>query len=307
MDNKLLKVFVHLSETLHFAHTAKAHHVSPSTLSRMIQRVEDDVGATLLVRDNRSVMLTAAGERFRDFAKQQLANWQQLNIELATDQKQLSGRLSIYCSVTAAYSHLPSLLDRFRRQHPAVEIMLHTGNANDAIDKVLTGDVDLSIAAQPDNHSRAVYFQPFAHIPLTLIAPTVACQVQDQLARHLDWQQLPVIMPDHGPARQRFEHFLKAHGVHKANVYATVSGHEALVSMVALGCGVGIAPQVVIDNSPVIDRVKALSSGPQIEPFVLGLCCQNKRRVDPLIGAFYRTLDATSVSTADRSSPYFKD
>jgi LysR family positive regulator for ilvC len=40
--------------------------------------------------------------------------------------------------VTAAYSHLPPILDR-RAAHPSVEIKLTTGDAADAMEKVVTG------------------------------------------------------------------------------------------------------------------------------------------------------------------------
>ena len=45
-------------------------HVSPSTLSRQIQRLEEDLGQPLFVRDNRTVTLTEAGEELRIFAQQ---------------------------------------------------------------------------------------------------------------------------------------------------------------------------------------------------------------------------------------------
>ncbi len=47
----------------------------------------------------------------------------------------LSGELRLFCSVTAAYSHLPPILDRFRAEHPQVEIKLDTGDAADAVEK----------------------------------------------------------------------------------------------------------------------------------------------------------------------------
>ena len=61
MDFKSMKMFVHLTQTLHFGKTAEANHVSTSTLSRVVQRLEDEVGCSLLHRDNRSVVLTEAG------------------------------------------------------------------------------------------------------------------------------------------------------------------------------------------------------------------------------------------------------
>ncbi len=63
MDLRDLKTFLHLAESRHFGRSARAMHVSPSTLSRQIQRLEEDLGQPLFVRDNRTVTLTEAGGR----------------------------------------------------------------------------------------------------------------------------------------------------------------------------------------------------------------------------------------------------
>ena len=65
MDLRDLKMFLHLAESRHFGRSARAMHVSPSTLSRQIQRLEEDLGQPLFVRDNRTVTLTEAGEELR--------------------------------------------------------------------------------------------------------------------------------------------------------------------------------------------------------------------------------------------------
>ena len=288
MDIKSLQMFQHLAHSLHFAKTAEAFHISPSTLSRTIQRQEQQLGCTLLHRDNRTVALTDAGKQLKNFADQQLEQWQLLKLSLNQKQAELKGTLHIYCSVTAAYSHLPSLLDRFRQEHPLVEIMLITGDASDALEQVQQQAVDFAIAARPDKLASRFYFHHLAQVPLTVIAPTIACSVQQQLQNPvLDWSKIPIILPEHGPARIRFEHWYRKKQQGKPNIYATVSGHEALVSMVALGCGVGITPTVVVDNSPVKDRVQYLPRAGEIEPFELGVCCLNQRLQQPLIKAFF--------------------
>ena len=43
MDIRLLTLFHHLANTLHFGKTAAACYVSPSTLSRAIQRLEETI------------------------------------------------------------------------------------------------------------------------------------------------------------------------------------------------------------------------------------------------------------------------
>ena len=284
-------MFVHLSQSLHFGKTAHAHHLSPSTLSRAIQRLEDEVGSELFLRDNRTVELTDAGKKFKRYAEQQIEQWRTFKTSLSHKQQMLTGKLHIYCSVTAAYSHLPPLLERFRAQHPHVEIMLTTGDAADALDQVQNKSVDLAIAANPEILPRSLFFYHLATIPLAVIAPTMSCKVQQQLQQPvLAWSDIPIILPEHGAARKRFDLWFRKKQQGKANIYATVSGHEALVSMVALGCGVGIVPKVVVENSPVKDRVRYLEHVGEIEPFALSVCCLNQSKSQPLIEAFFKAI-----------------
>ncbi|VFS46310.1 Morphology and auto-aggregation control protein [Budvicia aquatica] len=69
MDLRDLKLFLHLAESQHFGKTAKATYVSPSTLSRQIQRMEDELGQMLFLRDNRTVQLTDAGQQLKSSLK----------------------------------------------------------------------------------------------------------------------------------------------------------------------------------------------------------------------------------------------
>ena len=98
MDLRDLKMFLHLAESRHFGRSARAMHVSPSTLSRQIQRLEEDLGQPLFVRDNRTVTLTEAGEELRVFAQQTLLQYQQLRHTIDQQGPSLSGELHIFCS-----------------------------------------------------------------------------------------------------------------------------------------------------------------------------------------------------------------
>jgi len=292
MDIKALQTFVHLSQSLHFSKTAQAMNVSPSTLSRLIQRIEQELGAGLLIRDNRSVLLTEAGIAFKQFAIQQIEQWELLKSTIAPTTNALEGEINLYCTVTAAYSHLPPILARFRRHHPNVEIKLTTGDSAVAIEQVMQHQVDFAITAYPDHFPARLHFSHLAQIPLSIIAPTTPCvatQLMNQVP--IDWKNVPFILPEHGAIRSRFDTWFRSLKVGKPQIYAKVAGHEALLSMVALGCGVGIAPDVVIDNSPVRDRVQSLSSIAELASFNLGVCCYKTRLTEPLIEAFLNCVE----------------
>lgn len=293
MDLRDLKLFIHLAESRHFGRTAHAVHVSPSTLSRQIQRLEEELGQPLFLRDNRDVRLTSAGEQLKVFAQQTLLQYQQLRNALGQTGPALTGELRLFCSVTAAYSHLPPVLDRFRALHPLVEIKLTTGDAADAVSKIQSDEADLGIAGRPETLPTSIEFTKIGEIPLRLIAPALPCHVRSlALAEQPDWSQIPFILPQHGPSRQRIDLWFRRQKISNPQIYATVSGHEAIVSMVALGCGIALLPDVVLNNSPesIRARITELEHVSMVAPFELGVCVQKKRLEEPLIHAFWQLL-----------------
>lgn len=294
MDIRSAQLFLHLATSLNFSKTSEQMYVSASTLTRVIQRLEQELGVELFLRDKRSVELTKAGVRFQQFVQLWLAEWHQLQIDLQLTSAELSGEISLYCTVTASYSHLPAILDRFRLMCPKAELKLTTGDASSAIEKVRLGEVDIALAAHPAHLPANLAFCSISKLPVALIAPTIPCKVNDLLAQPaVDWNSIPLIMPEHGPARERFDTWLKEMLI-TPNIVAKVDGHEAMVSMTALGTGVSLVADAVVIHSPVKDRVRILDIDYPFKPFDLGVCMLNKRSNEPLIQAFCQVATAKS-------------
>ena len=287
MDLRELQLFSHLASSLHFGKTSAAQHVSPSTLSRVIQRLEEECGATLFSRNNRYVELTHAGEKLLAFATPVLSDWRKLKQELNMASAQLSGMLTIFCSVTASQSHLPALLSLFRQQHGLVDFKLETGDPGIAVQKLLDGACDMAIAINSPDLPAELSFSHLDSVPLVLVVP------RSESVSHIDdidWRHMQVIMPESGPTRRTVHHWFAESGV-RPHVYATVGGNEAIVSMVALGCGVGFVPRLVIEHSSMASQVKVIEVN-NIEPYQLGLCCLASRRQEPLIDAMLQQLES---------------
>lgn len=280
MDIRSLELFQHLASSLHFSKTADALFVSPSTLSRSIQRLEQECGTALFVRDNRKVKITAAGLSLLNFSQQTLSDWKKLKADLSDDHQKLQGELSLFCSVTASHSHLPKLLDNFRHKYPQVEIKLATGDPALSVSKVMQQEADAAIAIHTPDFPAELEFRSLGEVPLLLIAPKDA--QLNQLSQ-VDWRQHSVVLPESGPSKRIVHHWFAEQGI-KPRVYATVGGNEAIVSMVALGCGLGIVPQVVLDNSVISQKVSRIPLA-DIEAYQLGLCCLKKRAAEPAIQA----------------------
>ncbi len=287
MDLKSLKLFLHLAQTLHYGKSSEALHVSPSTLSRSISRLEEEVGKALFERDNRSVSLTQAGIELRGFAEETLSNWQRLQSRLQIPSSELQGQIRIYCSVTASYSFMLDILTRFRAEYQNIEVILETGDAAMAIQRVSEQEIDLAVTPRPDQVPGQLDFLSLIETPLVFIGPNVECPVKAQLEyRPWDWSQIPVVNAEYGLARKRLDHWFRKQNI-KPKAYTQVAGHEAIVSMVGLGFGVGVVPGLVLDNSPMKDRIQMLEVEPALAPFDVSLCTLSRRREDPLLKSFW--------------------
>ena len=289
MDIRNLKLFRHLAGTLHFSKTSQACYITPSALTRVIQRLESDLGKKLFIRDNRSVELTPAGIAFKKYSDDVLGRWSRLNDELSSDDI-LEGELSLYCSVTAAYGILPDIMAKYRKAHPSVKIHLETGDAAKALVKLSNQDSDMVIAARPDVLSKDLEFKTLAQTPLVFIAPLQYPEIIVQKAGSIDWEQTPLIIPDHGLSRDRIDKwFAKENFI--PNIYSQVAGNEAIIVMVSLGCGIGLIPRMVLEKSPFFDRVKILDKTPQMPPFVIGLCTRKKSLTNSRVKALWNIVN----------------
>ncbi|NOH46791.1 HTH-type transcriptional activator IlvY [Vibrio rotiferianus] len=295
MNIKSLQLFIHLCDSKSFAKTAAAMHISPSALSRQIQKLEEETHPQLFLRDNRSVELTVQGKKLLPVALKILGEWQQYQSYVKGTEDELKGEIRLFCSVTASYSHLPELISEFRIQHPFIEFKLSTGDPAQAIDKILADEADIAISAKPDQLPAKVAFEPISEIPLSVIAPVGVSSFAEELQKETpDWSTIPFILPEAGTARERANVWFKQMKI-KPNIYAQVAGHEAIVSMVALGCGVGIAPDVVINNSPVREKINRLKVLP-IKPFELGVCCTKSQLENPLVKALWEIAESKYIS-----------
>lgn len=298
MDLKDLRYFLHLSNSLHFARSSRELHISPSGLTRSIQRLEQELDVALFERDNRTVVLTQAGMLLRDYARQTLDEFASLKTSIQEHSSDLRGKLSLFCSVTASYSFLHDLLDRFRRSHPNIELQLHTGDSAEALQRVSDELDDVVIAALPPKLSDKLMFLPLAQSSLVCIGPIVSSPVQQMIKdvksdKDIDWSNLPVVMPETGLTRTRVDEWFVRKQI-KPLIYAQVSGHEAMVSMASLGCGIAIVPKVVLDNSPMRDRLQILPLMTELKPFVIGLCAIKRKLSNPLISAFWSVAESGS-------------
>ena len=240
-DQDTLHIFMTLAERLHFRQTSERHHMTPSNLTRMIQKLEETVGTALFERTKRTVSLTDSGRRFYEFAKATVASYEQFQSEIKTETPdQLRGTIRIYSTVTAAYSILPGLVKSFRNRYPLVTTYLETGVAKSGDAALRKGTADFAIAILFKPMSDEFLSQSILKTPLVFVVPS-ASPTRSLTA-------IPLIFPEQGDLATIINHYLADQSI-RIDIHSVVEGHEAILAMVAAGLGGAILPQAVLDHS----------------------------------------------------------
>ena len=295
MDYGALRLFLHLGRSLHFTRSSRECGISLSALSRTIQRLEAEVGQPLFARDKRTVLLTPAGELFREHASETLARFEALRRRISAESDNLQGTLRVFASVTAVQSFLPRILGRFRSAYPQVQIELDTGYATDALVRLDQGRVDVSVAAIPTRVPLNLEARVVVVTPLVFAAPVSDSETSRLIERRpIPWSEVPMVLPASGLARAAADRWFSRRRV-RPHLYGEVAGNEAILSLVSLGCGVGVVPRLVADKSPLRSEVQILDVDPRLGEFRVGVCTERRSLKQPLIRAFWESIDESSL------------
>jgi DNA-binding transcriptional LysR family regulator len=146
MELRQLEYFVAVAEEANFTRAAERIHVAQPAVSAQIQRLERELGQSLLDRSRRTVRLTAAGEAALPYARAALGAVADMLIAVEELSQLVRGTVTIG-TVTSHSVDIPGVLADFHADHPNVEITLSTDSSDALIDKVRIGRLDAAIVS----------------------------------------------------------------------------------------------------------------------------------------------------------------
>ena len=140
-----LEAFAAVAREKSFHLAASALSLSPSALSRRVQKLEDLVGVRLLERTTRSVTVTAAGHEFLARALEIQSHLEQVIVDLKGQPQQQSTLVTVACIPSASHYFLPPVLEHFAARYPEARVRILDLNATEVLDSVKTSEADFGI------------------------------------------------------------------------------------------------------------------------------------------------------------------
>lgn len=147
-----MEIFVAVTKSGSFSAAGRVLGLTPSAVSRTIDRIEARLGVRLMLRTTRVLTLTAEGQTYLGAARRILADLDDAEQGIA-DQGAPRGRVRVSASLVHGRQHVVPLLGDFVRRYPHILIDI---NLTDVVVDVAAGQADV-----------AIRFGPLADSPLT--------------------------------------------------------------------------------------------------------------------------------------------
>ena len=280
-----MRVFARVVETGNFSAAARQLGVAPSSISRQIGDLEDELGARLFQRTTRKLSLTEAGELYYGRARQILVDVDEANIAVSQISGAPSGILRLTAAAGIGRMHIAPALPDFHEKFPAVNIGLSLSDR--VIDLVEEGfdlairvgrQRDSSLVARKIKSSRRVVCASPAYLD-KMGAPLIPAELEGHNCLTFRAQPGSNVWTFRG-ADGKFE--VQASG----SLFADSAA--ALPSAAAAGLGVILAPSWLIECDLAEGRLKEVLPDYQVVPDAMPIYAiyLQQRHLAPKVRAF---------------------
>jgi DNA-binding transcriptional LysR family regulator len=149
MEMHQVRYFVALCEVLNFTKAAEQCGVAQPSLTKAIQKLEDELGGPLFCRERSLTHLTDLGRLMRPHLDAIYHASATARLEAESFRKLERGHLRLGVMCTIGPTRLISFFKRFRQVAPSVEIGLRDAPGQEIADMLMEGDIDVALVGLP--------------------------------------------------------------------------------------------------------------------------------------------------------------
>ena len=144
MDFKELEYFSTIVKCGNLTHAARQLYVSQPTLSKFLQKLEEDLGLVLFQRGSRRLKLTYAGQRYYAHVERILSQKREMDAEMTDILRSDRGVLYVGIPPFRCSFSLPKVLPIFHKEFPQVQFRIVEAPSAVLDQKLLNGEIDLA-------------------------------------------------------------------------------------------------------------------------------------------------------------------
>jgi DNA-binding transcriptional LysR family regulator len=249
MDLHQLKVFREVARSGGFTRASSVLHLSQSTISLHIKRLEEELGMPLFRRSKRRVQLNKAGERLLPYVDRIFLEVQNASAAVHELSQTEAGILRLGSGATTVTYLLPKILGAFQRRYPQVELIVVTGSTEELLQKVDQQMLDMAVVMEPVKPSSSLETVFVLREELVYVVGSSHVLANRQIIDPKAIHDTPFISYLQGSAiRKMLDHQLSSVGA-VPRVSMEMENIEAIKALVRAGLGAAILPLCCVSGS----------------------------------------------------------
>lgn len=157
MEIRVLRYFLAVAREGNITAAANFLHLTQPTLSRQLKELEDELGQQLLIRKSRRIELTPEGMLLRKRAEEIISMVDKTEAEFSAMESTVSGDIYIGGGETQAIRKIAEIIKDLQTSCPEIRYHIHSGNAQDVMERLDKGLLDFGILIQPADITKYDY------------------------------------------------------------------------------------------------------------------------------------------------------
>lgn len=224
---------------------AESLNMTQPAVSLAIKELERYYGIVLFDRMGRRLQITAAGERFLQYALRITAQFEDMEREMHNWDS--AGILRVGASITIGSQFLHRYVKAFYHRYPSTEVQAIVSSSDKLEQEILCNKLDFALI-EGISHNPAMHTEEYMEDRLSIIASPKEGYQQGQRLTMEEFKQQRFLLREHGSGtREVFESAMATAGISVTPIWEATST-TALVNAVINGLGIAVLPYRMIQG-----------------------------------------------------------
>jgi len=254
MELRQLKVFLEVVRQGGFTRAAERLHIAQPAVSIAIRKLEEELGLTLLNRQEKRVTLTAEGESLLRHAEGILEECAAAEAEMAELRGLTAGQVRIGIPPMMSSYYFPRIIAEFRQRYPHLQLSVNGEGAADIQRMIARGEIDMGVIAGRRS-PEGLTSRPFLREEIVACVPAGHPLAGREAVNLNEFLRHPLILFKRGYyMRELMDEVIGERGRHPEVVFET-NLFSLVRSLIREGLGVSTFLRMVVGDDPELAAV----------------------------------------------------
>lgn len=232
-----LKYFIEIARCKTLCQASVRLGISQPSLSLALKRIETSIGEKLIIRKQKGLCLTPAGNKLLQHSKTILEYWNNLKVEIYDTHHFIQGDFTVGCHVDLAHRFIPKTFSKLLLTNQNLNLKFEHDLSRHITDAIINLEIDIGIVVNPLDHSSLIIEKIESDIVEFVATP-------EYINKLKDYNNLTLICDPNLLQTKHLLSKLQKIGMQSHRIIQTNS-LQLIVKMALEGVGVAIIPRSI--------------------------------------------------------------